>query len=33
MDVKMGEISTIFLTSRGEVYTLGENIMGQLGID
>ncbi|KAM3137799.1 hypothetical protein pb186bvf_010042 [Paramecium bursaria] len=33
IDMKMGEIFTIFLTNRGEVYSMGENILGQLGND
>lgn len=31
--MKMGELFTIFLTNKGEIYSLGENLYGQLGID
>lgn len=33
IDIRMGEFFTVFLTSRGEVYSIGENVDGQLGID
>ncbi|CAD8177067.1 unnamed protein product [Paramecium pentaurelia] len=33
LDMKMGEMFTLFLNSKGEVYSMGENIQGQLGIE
>jgi mitogen-activated protein kinase kinase kinase 9 len=33
IDMKMGELFTLLLTSRGEMYTMGENIDGQLGLE
>ncbi|CAD8210835.1 unnamed protein product [Paramecium pentaurelia] len=33
LDMKMGEMFTLFLTSKGEVYSMGDNIQGQLGND
>ena len=29
----MGECFTLFLTSKGEVFSMGENIDGQLGLE
>jgi hypothetical protein len=31
VDVKLGDLLTVFLTSKGEVFTMGDNICGQLG--
>ena len=32
MDVKLGDLLTVFLSVKGDVYTMGDNINGQLGI-
>jgi len=32
VDIKLGDTLSVFLTSKGEVYTMGENIDGQLGV-
>jgi hypothetical protein len=32
VDVKLGDLLTVFLTSKGEIYTMGDNINGQLGL-
>lgn len=33
IDMKMGECFSVFLTSRGEVYSMGDNIDSQLGVE
>ena len=33
VDVQLGDLLTVMLTSRGEVFTLGDNINGQLGLN
>lgn len=32
IDIKLGDTLSVFLSSKGEVFTMGENIEGQLGI-
>ena len=32
VDIKLGDLLSVFLTSKGEVYTMGDNFNGQLGL-
>lgn len=32
VDIRLGDLLTVFLTNRGEVFTMGDNINGQLGL-